>query len=214
MTLANGEIRIKPTFEKLRTMKKLLEANATSVHSDLGGGQFGHLGVVLDDITYQTHYVSPIHPGILLIPQGTAHYEAVRLREEHNENIRLFLETIDVNNALMKQIINTIDADYIKELQNEIISTITNTIPQVLTFLFIRYSEVNNERVIKEEDKVKSFTWTITNPPVVIYNLIDDLDTISEAAGAPKTVNQRIQYGVDIIKKTGEFKNLRLEWFA
>ena len=46
-------------------------------------------------------------------PQDTAHHEAVRLREEHNENIRLFRETIDVNNALMKQIINTIDADYI-----------------------------------------------------------------------------------------------------
>ena len=180
-------------------MQKLLKANATSVHSDLGGSQFGHLGLVIDDTTYHnltgTDCVCPIHPGILLIPQGTAHHEAVRLREEHNENIRLFCETIDVNNALVKQIINIIDADYIKELQNEIISKITKTIPQVLTFLFTRYGEVNNERVIK----VKNFTWTITDPPVVIYNLIDDLDTISEAAGVPKTVNPRIQYGVDII---------------
>ena len=208
------KIIIQPTFEKLQAIKKFLKANATSGHSDLGGGQFGHLGLVLDDTTYYdltgSHYVRPVHPSILLIPKDTTHHEAVRLREEHNENIRLFHETMDVNNALMKQIINTIDADYIKELQNEIISKITKTIPQVLTFLFTRYGEVNNERVIK----VKNFTWTITDPPVVIYNLIDDLDTISEAAGVPKTVNPRIQYGVDIIKKTREFENSLLEWFA
>ena len=67
-------------------MQKLLKANATSVHSDLGGGQFGDLGLVLDDTTYRdlmgTHYVRPIHPGILLIPQGTAHHEAVRQKRE------------------------------------------------------------------------------------------------------------------------------------
>ena len=103
-------------------------------------------------------------------------------KEKHNKNIRLIRETININNALLKQI-NTIDADYIRELQNEITSTITKTIPQVLMFLFTRYGEVNNERVIKEEDKVKNFTWIITDPAVVIYNLINDLDTISEAAG-------------------------------
>ena len=68
--------------------------------------------------------------------------------------------------------------------------------------------------MIKEEDKVKNFTWTITDPAVVIYNLIDDLETISEAAGVPKTINQRIQDGVQIIKKTGEFEKSLLDWFA
>ena len=110
-----------------------LKAYATSVHSDLGGGQFGYLGLVVYDATYHdltgAHYALPIHSGILLISQGTVHHEAVRLREEDNENIQLFRETIDINNALMKQIINTTDEDNIKKLQNEITSTITRTIP-------------------------------------------------------------------------------------
>jgi hypothetical protein len=208
----------KPTYEKLRHMKKLLKANATSVQSDLGGGQFGHLGLVLDDATYNgltgQNYVRPLHPGALVIPTGTAHHEAVRLREEHSENIRLFRETVDVQNALMKQIINTVENDYLKELYNDITSTITKTIPEVLDFLFTRYGEVDNQRVIREEDKVKNFTWNIVDPPVVLFNLIEDLETIAEAANAPKTVNQLINFGLDIIRATGEFEAALITWFV
>ena len=83
-----------PNFEKLRALKKALKANAASVQSDLGGGIYGHLGLVLDDATYfrltNSHYVTPVHPGPLLIGEGTALHEAVRVREEHVEAIRLF----------------------------------------------------------------------------------------------------------------------------
>ena len=95
-----------PNFEKLRALKKALIANAASVQSDLGGGTYGHLGLILDDATYTRltthHYVAPVHPGALTVPANTALHEAVRLREEHQENIRLFQETVDVLNALMK----------------------------------------------------------------------------------------------------------------
>ena len=196
-TLTLPKIAGKPTYEKLCEMKKLLKANATSIQSDLGGGQFGQLGLILDDATYNgltgENYVCPAHPGALVIPAGTAHHKAVRLQEEHYENICLFCETVDMHNALMKQIVNTVEKDYIKELYyNPIISTVTMTIPEVLTFLFTRYGEVDNQRVIKEEDNVKNFTWNIVDPPVVLYNLIKDLETISKAANVPKTVNQLI----------------------
>ena len=207
----------KPTYEKLREMKKALKANAASVQSDLGGGAFGHLGLVLDDVTYNTltghNYVRPVHPGALIIAAGTPHHEAVRLREEQAENIRIFRETVDVNNALIKQITNTIENDYIKELYNNVTSTITRTIPEVLTFLFTRYGEVTSERVTQEETKVRSFTWNLTDPPIVIFNLIEDLETISEAANIPKTSNQLISYGLDIVRATGEFENALITWF-
>ena len=83
-----------PTFEKLRELKKALKANAASVQSDLGGAAFGHLGLVLDDATYHRltthHYVAPPHPGQLIIVANTAHHEAVRLREVHQEEVQLF----------------------------------------------------------------------------------------------------------------------------
>ena len=207
-----------PTYERLRNMKKLLKANAASVQSDLGGGAYGHLGLVLDDATYNAltgeNYDRPAHPGALAIAAGTALHESVRLREEHIENVRLFRETVDVTNALLKQIVNAVEKDYLKELYNNVTSTITMTIPEVLTFLFTRYGEVDTERVNQEEKKVREYSWNITDPPVVLFNLIEDLETIAEAADIPKTVNQLIAYGLDIIRATGEFETGLTTWYA
>ena len=43
LTKIHGE----PTFEVIRTLHRELMVNAQTVHSDLGGGEFGHLGLVL-----------------------------------------------------------------------------------------------------------------------------------------------------------------------
>ena len=81
------KIHGEPTFATLLRMKKLLKANAISLTSDLDGGQFGHLGLVLTPQDYtllsQVPYARPAHLGVLVIPAGTAQHEAIRLREEH-----------------------------------------------------------------------------------------------------------------------------------
>ena len=60
-----------PTYDTLKTLKDQLKANATSVTSDLGGGNHGHLGLVLDAPEYVNvsvvPYVRPLHPGNLRI---------------------------------------------------------------------------------------------------------------------------------------------------
>jgi hypothetical protein len=71
LTRIHGE----PTFEALKTLSKELKANAQSVYSNLGGGQHGHLGIVLTPAAYglisNTPYETPTHPGQMTIPPGT-----------------------------------------------------------------------------------------------------------------------------------------------
>ena len=56
-----------PTFELLKSIKNEMKANAGNVQCDLGGGQHGHLGLVLTPTEYAnvspTPYVRPVHPG-------------------------------------------------------------------------------------------------------------------------------------------------------
>ena len=70
-----------PSYKTLKSLKKQLKANSISVVSDLGGGGFGHLGLVLTPAEYaliaNVPYTRPIHPGPLDIQAGTAHHEAV-----------------------------------------------------------------------------------------------------------------------------------------
>jgi hypothetical protein len=70
-----------PLFETLKELKLALEANASSVSSNLGGGAHGYLGAVLDAQTYAVivsndatgnpqPFVIPTFPGILPVVVG------------------------------------------------------------------------------------------------------------------------------------------------
>ena len=105
LTKIHGE----PTYFQLKELKNELKSNATSVTTDLGGGRHGHLGLVLTPTEYlavsTTAYNRPTHPGSLTIEPGTTQHEATRLQNEHEEAVRLFRETIDVEKALIKQLV-------------------------------------------------------------------------------------------------------------
>ena len=42
--------------------------------------------------------------------------------------------------------------------------------------------------------------YNVSNPPVVIYNAIEDLSNITVAANLKKSQQQIINYGVDLLK--------------
>ena len=111
-----------PTYETLKNMKNELKANATSVTSTLGGGTHGHLGKVLNGTEYlgvsAVPYVNPVLPPPLVIPAGTTLHESNRLREEHKQLTKLACESIDVEKAMIKQVVGAVDAIYLKDLCN------------------------------------------------------------------------------------------------
>ena len=80
LTKIHGE----PTYESLKKLKDELKANAASVNSDLGGGLYGHLDLILQEDEYHAisaiPYQRPEHPGELNIPLGTPQHESTRLR--------------------------------------------------------------------------------------------------------------------------------------
>ena len=62
-----------PSTATLITLLNEVKSNAMSVHSDLGGGENGHLGLVVSPATYQTlvpnatAYRRPVNPGRFVI---------------------------------------------------------------------------------------------------------------------------------------------------
>ena len=85
-----------PTHKALKRLKNELRANASSVESDLGGGDHGYLGLVLTDAEYSkvcnTQFVAPNFPNTLTIPNGTDAAQALQLRENHKEEARQYRE--------------------------------------------------------------------------------------------------------------------------
>ena len=78
----------------------------------------------------------------MAILHGTAHHKAVHVRlcEEFQENNRLFREIIQVEKALNKQIVASIEPEYLKELCDVATNTVTLDIPAILQYLFLHWS--------------------------------------------------------------------------
>ncbi len=92
--------------------------NAQFIHSDLGGGAHGHLGLVISPQEYPMHsnaaYCQPIHPGPLVIPPGTTNHMTSTMREQHRERLRVFQEAEGVDQALRQQITTAIKPQYLE----------------------------------------------------------------------------------------------------
>ena len=81
------KIHGEPTYQNLKDLKDKLKTNATKIPSDLGGGGFGHLGLVLTPAEYanisNTPYARPQHPGALVIPAAASECTENYHRADH-----------------------------------------------------------------------------------------------------------------------------------
>ena len=57
-------IRVEPTYPTLELLLKELKANALNVHSNLGGGAHGHLGLVIRPASYAHLSAIPFLPSL------------------------------------------------------------------------------------------------------------------------------------------------------
>ena len=66
-----------PTCKVLKRLKAKLWTNASSVETDLGGGNHGYLGLVLSDAEYANVLV-PAYPAPLNIPANATQVQAFK----------------------------------------------------------------------------------------------------------------------------------------
>ena len=175
LTKIHGE----PTYHTLKILKNELKANASSVQSNLGGGSHGHLGLVLTRAEYAliaiAPYINPPHPGQLNIAPGTANHEAERLTREHRELVREWRETVDIEKALIKQIVKAIEPNYLKALRNTTTNTITQSVNQILTYLFDCYGLVEYDELMGSEAATRLTVFDPSQPITILYDAIEDL---------------------------------------
>ena len=168
-----------PSYDTLRELKKQLKANASSVTSDLGGGANGHLGLVCTTAEYESvsvlPYLVPLHPGVLIIPPNTTQYAATILREDHKSSLRILREKIDVQKALTKKIVQTVDAKYLNSLRNCMTKTINIDVHDILAHLMSHYRVIEDDTLGAREQRVREMQYDLLDPLVMLFSEIEDL---------------------------------------
>ena len=140
-------IRGEPTNKSLKRLLSELRANASSVETDLGGGDHGYLGLVLSNVDYASiagtmPFTAPVYPGPLAIPAATCHVPALQLCEDHAEEKRQYLKCKNVEKALLRYIQDALEEKYLEALVDKQTHLITLSVPDVMDYLFKNYGKV------------------------------------------------------------------------
>ena len=106
-----------------------------------------------------------------------------------------------------------IDPQYIDEVRDKTINTITKSIPEIQKYLFDNFADVDSTEVAKEEEKLRNHYWNISDPPMAFFDAIDGLQLLATAVNIPKTQQQLITLCLDIVQKTGDMERGLAEWF-
>jgi hypothetical protein len=154
-----------PTFETLKALKKDLEANASSVNSNLGGGRHGYLGAVLDAQTYAIivgndaagapqPFTVPTFPGVLPVVLGNnaaARDEELRV---FNANTHAWREYNTITGALRKQIITAVEDTYLSPIYDDHIGYSGITLQDMLAYLFTAYGAIQEHDLVWNETRL------------------------------------------------------------
>ena len=86
-------------------------------------------------ITPLTTFTYPTHPGPIIILGGTNTHANSNMRIAQTKEVHLFHEVMVAEQALVQQIIGTVEEAYLAEIHNRKTNSINNTVACVLTYL-------------------------------------------------------------------------------
>jgi hypothetical protein len=112
-----------PTYKTLQNLSTEIKANAASVPSTLGGGHYGHLGLILSPDRYATlaHSVpwfSPDNPGPFVHPAAGTGPQIEAAKDVWRELKLSFDLCQATEKALIAQVVASIDQIYLRALLN------------------------------------------------------------------------------------------------
>ena len=140
LTKIHGE----PTFDSIKKLHNEIKSNSQSVQSNLGGGQYGHLGLVLNVQQYRlisnAPFIRSAHPGALVIPPNTTNHMSQTMQEQHAEAPLVFSEVNNVEKTLRQQIISAVELSYLEALRDHKKNSVTLSIDDIIQHLYDTYA--------------------------------------------------------------------------
>jgi hypothetical protein len=195
-----------PAYDSLQLLSTEIKANAASVPSTLGGGLYGHLGLIVSDAKYTAlantvPWISPTNPGPFTPPGGGTAAQLEAAKDVWRELRTSFELCQATEKALIAQIVEAIDPIYLRALLNRTTGQYATNIRDILLHLFATHGTITPQQVKATEIAVYNMQYDISQPVDTVFNAIDDLSDLAEHANSPLTQQQLIDLAYVIFAK-------------
>ena len=209
-----------PTSHDLTILEKELIAILASIPTALGGGNFGHVGVIMESTAYSTMttgiaFANPTNPGVY--PAGLAANAAATIRAraeaEHKELINQFETFEGVRQGVKDLILEAVDNEYLIEIEHETLGYLNQTPKQMLDHLLARGGALDFADT-KELLTKRDGEWNISENPQLYFNRVEKAMKGLLRNGITSDPNERRDITLFYLKATGEFDTAVREWEA
>ena len=103
-------------------MQLKLKSKSLSVHSNLGAGTHGRLGILMTSTKYATlslvAYIRPMYTGALQIPSNTTCAASYKVERVYENNLQVFHKVHGVEQALIQQVVTSVNKQFIISINN------------------------------------------------------------------------------------------------
>ena len=214
------KIHGQPTSHDLTNLEKEIISILANIPTTLGGGNHGHVGVIMDQVDYNTmttgiDFVNPVNPGIY--PAGLALNAAAgtRAREEaiHKELIAQFETFEGVKLGTKDLILEAVDNEYLSEIEHDTLGFLNQTPRQMIEHLLTRGGALDfadTKDLLSERDG----EWNVTKNPQIYFNRVEKAIKGLIRNGINSDLNERRDIALFQLKATGEFDPAVREWEA
>jgi hypothetical protein len=207
-----------PTFEDLKVIRWLLNTNAMSVASYEGGGRHEHLGMIMTNEEYFAIAVNvfpvPNNPGpsaaVVVVVDMTAAVVAETTRL-HREATQVYRTYHNVDQAIKKLIIESLDNAYLNALSDEIVGYENCTSLQLLTHLLTYYAMIPPTELTQNYERLN--TPHDPNQPIeTLFQQIQDARAFAVAGGQPYGATMIVNVAYTLVFNTGVFPDACWAW--
>jgi hypothetical protein len=214
------KIHGQPTSHDLTNLEKEIISILANIPTTLGGGNHGHVGVIMDQVDYNTmttgiDFVNPVNPGIYPADLALNAAAGTRAREEaiHKELIAQFETFEGVKLGTKDLILDAVDNEYLSEIEHDTLGFLNQTPRQMIEHLLTRGGALDfadTKDLLSERDG----EWNVTENPQIYFNRVEKAIKGLIRNGINSDLNERRDIALFQLKATGEFDPAVREWEA
>jgi hypothetical protein len=205
-----------PDYATISNMVQLMYGNAASLSTTLGGGQHGHVGLIMTPVLYATlsvdPYTYPVDPGPTpILPNNTSTTARTNRLLQHTEARRIYDNNQNMDDALKAQVIDTISDTYLCELRNKYTGYLGVSTRDLFDHLLDRYGKITPAD-IEECKRRMNDSLDSTQPIDMYFQKIDDCVQYAADGQVAFTPDQILQTAYHAISTSGHYNDACKEW--
>jgi hypothetical protein len=206
-----------PTPAAIHNLMAEVYSNAMAIQTELGGGQHGHLGLVMPAAQYillpgAAPYDLPAQrPDIPDYSNAADAAERDQWKDLYHDESRQYTEAHAIALQLKTLLIQAVPLIYISHLQHHLLKFATVSTLEILHLLEENYGTITSDDLCANQDKLQA-PWDPNTPIEAVFTNGTACRQFAEAGGEPITDSMYMRYLLQVFQNSGVLAKAVTDW--